>query len=115
MNKEELDQIIEKSLRTEVDFRLPEDFALKVTSQVVRSEQWKTDLREYLYLVGVLLSLLAAVSGFYYFIDKAFVFKAFAYLSGHLVPVISIIFILNFILLTDKVLLQILFSRWKRT
>jgi len=115
MNKEELDQIIEKSFRTELDFRLPLDFAQRVTSQVVRHEQWKTDLREYLYLVGVLLSLLAIVSGFYYFVDKEFVLKAFAFISGNIITVISIVFILNFIFFADKVLLRLLFSRWSKT
>ncbi len=115
MNKEELDQMIEKSFRTELDFRLPLDFAQKVTSQVVRREQWKTDLREYLSLVGVLLSLLAIVSGFYYFVDKEFVLKAFAFISGNIISVISIVFILNFIFFADKVLLRLLFSRWSKT
>jgi len=115
MNKEELDQIIEKSFRTEFDFQLPIDFAQKVTSQVVRREQWKTDLREYLYLIGVLLSLLAVVTGFYYFVDKEFVLKAIEFISENIIPVISIIFTLNFIFFADRVLLRLLFSRWNRT
>ena len=115
MNKEELDQIIEKSFRTEFDFQLPVDFAQKVTAHVIRREQWKTDLREYLYLTGILLSLLAVVAGFYYFIDKAFVFKVIAFISQNLIPVISIVFILNFIFFTDRVLLRLLFNRWSKT
>ncbi len=115
MRNEELDQMIEKSFSTEFDFQLPVDFAQKVTLHVVRREQWKTDLREYLYLTGVVFGLLVAVSGFYYFVDKAFVFKTFAFLSENLVPVISIVFILNFIFFADKVLLRLLFSRWSKT
>lgn len=115
MNKEELDQIIDKSFRTEPGFKLPADFAQKVAITVVRREQWKTDLREYLYLMGVLLSLLALVSGFFYFVDKEFVLKSFAFLSSNLVQVISIVFILNFIFFADKVLLRLLFSRWSKT
>lgn len=115
MNKEELNQILGKSFKTEIDFQLPVDFAQKVTSQVVRREQWKTDLREYLYLIGVVLSLLAVVSGFYYFVDKEFVLKAFAFVTSNLVPVISMVFILNFIFFADKVLLRLLFNRWSKT
>ena len=115
MNKEELDQIIEKSFRTEFDFQLPVDFAQKVTAHVIRREQWKTDLREYLFLIGVLLSLLAVVAVFYYFIDKTFVFKVIAFISQNLIPVISIVFILNFIFFTDRVLLRLLFNRWSKT
>lgn len=115
MTKEELDQIIEKSFRTEFDFQLSVDFAQKVTSQVIRREQWKTDLREYLSLLGLLLSLLAVVSGFYYFVDQAFVINAFAFISENIIPVISIVFILNFIWFADRVLLRLLFSRWSKT
>lgn len=115
MKNEELDQIIEKSFRTEPGFQLPANFAQKVAFAVVRREQWKTDLREYLYLTGVLLSLLAVVSGFYYFVDKEFVLQALAFLSKNIIPVILIAFLLNFIWFTDRVLLRLLFNRWSKT
>jgi len=115
MTKEELDQILEKSFRTEFEFQLPVDFAQKVTSQVIRREQWRTDLREYLSMLGLILLLLAVVAGFYYFVDKAFVLRIFAFVTENLIPVISIVFILNFILFADKVLLRLLFSRWSKT
>jgi len=114
MNKEELNKLLEKSLKTETDFQLPVDFAQKVSVHILRREQWKTDLREYLYLIGVLLSLLAVVLGFFYFVDKEFVLKAFAFLTTNLIPVILIVFILNFIFFADKVLLRLLFSRWSK-
>jgi hypothetical protein len=112
MKNEVLDRIIEKSFKVEPGFKLPVDFAQKLTMKVIGREQWKTDLREYLLLSGVLLSLLLAASGFYYFVDKAFVLKVFAFLTANLVPVISVVFILNFIFFTDKVILRYLFSRW---
>lgn len=115
MRSEELDQIIEKSVRTEPHFSLPADFAQKVVFHAVRREQWKTDLHEYLYLTGVLLALLAVVSGFYYFIDKEFVLKAITFLTENTIPVILTVFLLNFIFFADKVLLRLLFSRWNRT
>jgi len=114
MTNEELDQMIEKSFRTEFDFQLPVNFAQKVTLHVVRREQWKTDLREYLSLVGLLLLLLTIASGFYYFVDKTFILKAFAFISGNLISVISIVFILNFIFFADRVLLRLLFNRWSK-
>ncbi len=115
MKNEELDHIIEKSFRAEPEFQLPANFAEKVAFTVVRREQWKTDLREYLYLTGILLSLLAVVSGFYYFVDKAFVLQAVAFLSNNMIPVILIAFLLNFIWFADRVLLRLLFSRWSNT
>lgn len=112
MKNEELDKIIEKSFRTEPGFSLPLDFAQRLTMKVIGREQWKTDLREYLYVTGVVLSLLLMVSGFYYFVDKEFVLKAFAFLSANLVPVVSVVLILNFIFFADKVILRFLFSRF---
>jgi hypothetical protein len=114
MTNEELDQIIEKSFRTGFDIQLPVDFAQKVTAHVIRREQWKTDFREYLFLTGILLSFLLVVSGFYYFIDKAFVIKAFAFISENTVPVISMVLVLNFIFFADKVLLRLLFRSLPR-
>lgn len=115
MRNEELDQMVEKSFRKEPDFYLPVNFAQKVTFSLVRREQWKTDLHEYLYLTGVLFSLLAVVSGFYYFVDKEFVLKTITFVSENILPVILILFLLNFIFFADKVLLRLLFSRWNRT
>ncbi|HZL11362.1 MAG TPA: hypothetical protein VFC65_15350 [Prolixibacteraceae bacterium] len=113
MRNEELDQIIEKSFRSEPDFQLPADFAQKVTFSLIRREQWKTDLYEYLYLSAVLFALLAVVSGFYYFVDKEFVLQIFAFVSGNIIQIIFLAFILNFILFADRVLLRLLFNRWK--
>ncbi len=115
MKNEELDQILEKSFRTELDFQLQVDFAHKLTSVVQRREQWKTDLREYLFLAAVSLSLLLVASGIYYFIDKATILKAYSFISTHALPAILFVFTLNFIFLADRVLLRLLFSRWKRT
>lgn len=109
MRNDELDQIIEKSFRSEPVFSLPANFAGKVTLRIVSREQWKTDLREYLYVLGVLLALLAVVSGFYYFVDKAFVLRAIAFLSENVTMVVSTAFLLNFIFFADKVLLRLLF------
>jgi len=114
MKNEELDQIIEKSFRAETEFQLPANFAQKMAFNVARREQWKTDLREYLYLTGVLLLLIAVVSGFYYFVDKAFVLQAFTLLSQNLIPVVLIVFLLNFIWFTDRVLLRLLFRSLPR-
>lgn len=113
MNEEELDKIIEKSFRTKPEFHLPVDFAQKVTLSVVRREQLKNDWYEYLYLTGVLLSLLSVAVGLYYYIDKEFVMRTLAFASANIIQVISAIFILNFIFFTDRVLLRLLFSRWK--
>jgi hypothetical protein len=115
MRNDELDQIIEKSFKAESMFRLSDNFAQKVTNKLIRNEQWKNDLKEYLFLTVVLLTLFAAVTGFYFYIDKQLILKAFSFVTKNLIPVILILFLLNFILFADRVLLRLLFSRWKRT
>ena len=115
MRNEELENIIEKSFRTEPDFRLPADFAQKVTSSVVRREQWKNDLSEYISLTALVLALLTVVVGLYYLIDKDLVAKFLTFVSGNIVQVVFAVFLLNFILFADRVLLRLLFNRWNKS
>lgn len=112
MKNEELDIMIEKSLKSSPEFHLPADFAQMVTRAVVRSEQWKHDLREYLLMTGVILALLSVAVGLYYYVDKAFITKMFSVVTTNALQVIGILFVLNFILLADRVLLPLLFNKW---
>ena len=114
MKNEELDYIIDESFRTEPEFRLSADFARRLTLSVTRREQWKTDVREYLYLTAVLVSLLTVATVTYYLIDKDIVIRFFSFITQNVVTVVFIVFILNFILFADRVLLPLLFNRWKR-
>ncbi len=115
MRHEELDQIIDKSLKAEPQFKLSADFAQKVVMTVVRRRQWKTDLREYISISAVLLALLALALGFYYFVNKDIVLQAFRFVTENTIPVILIAFLLNFIFFADRVLLRFLFNRWSKT
>jgi len=114
MKNEDLDYIIEKSFKTEPDFHLPSDFARRLILTITRREQLKSDLHEYLYLTAVLVSLLAVATVTYYLIDKSIVISLFSFIAQNAVAVVFIAFILNFILFTDRVLLPLLFNRWKR-
>lgn len=111
MKNEELDTIIEKSLKTKVDFWLSVDFAKKMTLTVARREQWKNDLREYLLMTGVIIGLLSVAVGLYYYLDKQLIMDIFSFVNGNVIQVIGVLFTLNFILLADKVLLPLLFNR----
>ena len=115
MNNKELDTLIEKSFRNEPEFFLPEDFAKKITVTIVRRQQWKTDLYEYLNLTGIVVFLLAIVSGTYYWVNKEFLLQMVSFFRENMFQVVFIAFLLNFILLADRVLLRLLFSRWNRT
>jgi len=114
MKNEELDYIIEESFRTAPDFQLPADFARRLTLSVTHSEQWKTDVREYLYLTAVLISLLTVATVTYYLIDKDIVIRFFSFITQNAVTVVFIVLMLNFIWFADRVLLRLLFNRWKR-
>jgi len=114
MKNEELDHIIEKSFRTEPNFRLPADFARKVSLSVTRREQWKTDLRDYLYLTAVLIFLILVAAVTYYLMNKEIVIRIFSFFSQNVLTLAFVVFILNFILFADKVLLPLLFNRWKK-
>ncbi len=113
MNDNQIEKILDSSLKTEPDFFLNLDFAEKVTRAVVKQEQWKTDLYEYLYLIGLLLAIASVFLGLYYFIDKAMLSRILLYVSDNLMPIVLIGSILNFILFVDRVLLRLLFNRWK--
>lgn len=114
MKNEELDIIIEKSLKSSEEFHLPADFAQKVTIAVVRHEQWKNDLKEYFSILGIIISLLAVAAGLYYYLNKGIIGYMTTFILENLIQVIGVIFILNFILLADRVLLPLLFNRWSR-
>ena len=114
MNNIELDKIVERSFRNEPVFFLPDDFAQKVTTTAIRRQQWKADLFEYLYLTGIVVFLLAIVSGTYYWVNKDLLLQIFSMVRENMLQVVFIVFLLNFILFADRVLLRLLFSRWNR-
>lgn len=115
MKSEELDQILEKSFRTEPGFHLSDDFTHKVVLAVERRDLWRTNLAEYLSILGIVTGLVLLVAGFYYYIDSKMMLKFFTFISANLIQVLLIGFILNFILFADRVLLRLLFNKWKRT
>lgn len=114
MKNEEIENILNSSLRREPDFHLPVDFAQKVSFSVIRHDQWKNDLYEYYFLTAILLSLLSVTAGLYYFIDRALILRFFSFISENVIPVVCAVLILNFIFFADKVLLPFLFNRWNR-
>jgi hypothetical protein len=113
MKNEELDKILDASFRNEPGYQLPPDFAQRVTHAVVRQEQWKTDLVEYFFLMACMVLLLVLATGIYFLADKELLVRILAFVKSNLIPVVFIGFILSFILLADRVLLRLLFNRWK--
>ena len=113
MNNSELDRIIAESFGVEPDFKLRDDFALRITSELVKRSQWKADLYEYLYITAFLLVIMSALTLIYYFIDKNLLIQIFTFISNNIVQVAFGFLLFNFILFADRVLLRFLFNRWK--
>ncbi len=114
MKNEELNQILNQSFKAEPQYKLSFDFARKLSFAVVRREQWKTDMREYLLIAAVITGLIALVAGFYFFVDKQTSLSVFQFVSANWIQVLLVILLLNFILFADRVLLRLLFNRWNR-
>ena len=115
MYKENLNHIVEVALTQEPEFNLPADFSQNIMAKVILREQWKTDLYEYLNIAGILGFLIAVVSGTYYLVDKDLLLQMYSYVSMNLLQVSAVIFLLNFILFADRVLLRLLFNKWSRS
>jgi len=114
MNNRELDTIIEKSFSTEPRFFLSDDFAQKITTTAILRQQWKTDLYEYLYLIGIVVFLLTIVAGTYYLANKEFLLQIYSMVRQNIFQVVFIAFLMNFVLFADRVLLRMLFTKWNR-
>ncbi len=113
MTYKNLDKLIEQSFGSEPDFRLPEDFAQRITTEVIRQSQWKTNLLEYLYLTGFMAFILAIVAGTYYLINKEILLQILNSVAQNTLPAAFIVLLINFILFADRVLLPLLFNRRK--
>jgi len=113
MTNMKFDQIIEESLGAEPDFILPTDFTQKVISTLTRNSQLRSDLLDYLYLMIFLILLLVIVSGAYYLINKEVLMQVISYINHNIKNVVFLTILVNFIYLVDRVLLRLLFSKWK--
>ncbi len=113
MKDDKLTILLEKSLAAEPNYQLPANFGQKVALTIVKQGEWKTNLLEYFYLLAISLFLLAVAAGIYYLADKDDLIQMIQFLKTNLVPVAFIAFFLNFIFFANKVLLNLLFNRWR--
>jgi hypothetical protein len=113
MNENESDYIFEKSLKSEPSFYLPDNFAQKITSRIIRRTQLRSDLQDYLYISGLLLFVLAVVAGTYFLLNKDLIIHQFDFIINNLRLVLLSLLLLNFILFADRVLLPLLFNKWR--
>jgi len=113
MNNKELDKLIDQSFGLIQEFQLPDDFAKRVSAEVARKTQWKTDLYEYLYLTGFMAFVVAIVAGTYYLVNKEIFLQILNSAGQNILPLVFIVVLINFILFADRVLLPLLFNNWK--
>lgn len=114
MDKTELNQLVDQSLKSEPSWQLPDNFAMKVSQLIARKEQWKADFREYLLLAAVALGLIILTAGFYFFVDKQTTLMVYHFITANWLTFALIAFLVNFILFADRVLLRLLFNRWSK-
>ena len=113
MKNDELNKILDASFKVEPNYQLSSDFAQRVTHAVVKQEQWKADLSDYFYLMACLVLLLLVAIGIYYLADKELLVRILTLIKSNIIPVVFFGFIVSFILLADRVLLRLLFNRWR--
>lgn len=114
MKMQDLNNILDKSFREEPEFQLSTDFAQKVGARIVRREQLKNDVLEYLLISAIVAGLTAVVAGIYYLVDKVLIASVFSYITGHTAQVLLVLFLVNFVFFTDRVLLRFFFTRWNK-
>jgi hypothetical protein len=113
MNNKELDQLIDESFSAEPDFHLSADFAQKVSTALIRHSQTKTEFINYLYIIAFLTGLLLFSCGIYYMINKELLMQFITFVKQHTLNVLFTIILLNFVFFADRVLLRLLFNKWR--
>ena len=106
----EFDKFINEAFKEEPDFFLPANFANKLDERVTRRYSLTESLKEYSLYAALLAGLAIIVCGFLLFINKDNLPQLQNFITGHIIDIISLIFIANFVLFADKVLLRILFT-----
>ncbi|MDX9883951.1 MAG: hypothetical protein RBS73_17970 [Prolixibacteraceae bacterium] len=106
----EFDKYITDAMKEEPGFFLSSGFADKLTEKVNRRYALRESLKEYSVYAAVFLSLAFIVFAFLLFINRDNLQYIQLYFSRYLTEIISLVFIANFILFTDKVILRILFT-----
>lgn len=106
----DFDKYVDNALKEEPDFFLPVDFADKMTGKISRKYDVKESLKEYSVYAAVFFGLAILVCSFFIFINKGDLSQLQVFFTKHLAEIISLVFIANFILFADKVLLRLLFT-----
>jgi hypothetical protein len=100
----ENDRLLDKLLREEPDYFLPDDFADHLIKNIVIRQSLKQNAMEFLTILGAVAGILVSFGATYYFLNK----ETFLYISSFVVngytPVALLIIL--FVFFMDKVLLK---------
>lgn len=110
----EFDKYIDGALKEEPGFFLSSGFADKMAEKISREYALHESLKEYSVYAALFLGLAILVGAFLFFINKNDFSQLQAFIANHLFEIISLVFVVNFILFADKVLLRLLFTLKQR-
>lgn len=105
----DFDKLVTEAMKQEPTFNLPLNFADVVAEKGISKFGFKKNMNEYFFYAAIVAGLALFVAGFFYFISKENFQQITDFIANNLVSILSVLFIANFILFADKVLLRQLF------
>lgn len=109
--KTEIDfnKLVTEAMVQEPMFKLPSNFADVVAEKGIRKFSFRKNINEYFFYAAIVCGLALFIAAFFYFVSKENFQQISTFVSNNLVSVLSVLFIANFILFADIVLLRQLF------
>lgn len=102
-----------EALKTEPDFVLPDNFADRMADKMSRKFAWSQYLREFAIYVGAILAVIAILAAVHIFLAGADWKSWTQLISENIVIVFAAVFLMFFVLFTDRVLLRYFLHRSK--
>jgi len=106
----DFDKFVTEALKEEPAYFLPTNFAERMAEKVQHKLIWKSSLWEYLMVAFLLVGIAVLIFAAYYFVNKESFSQIQSFMTKNTVGILSLVFIVNFILFADKVILRMLFS-----
>lgn len=105
------EKLVDEALKTEPEFMLSDNFANLLVQKIERKFAWQQYLREFLIYLGTILGLLAVPVAIQFMIFNANLQEWIRLLVNNISLIGGILFLLVFILFTDRVLLRYFMHR----
>jgi hypothetical protein len=115
MEHDELDRIIDSSFKMDPGYQLPAGFADRLVERWEKRTSRQANLKEYGLIVGTVVAILLVLGFTFYVLDREQLIQWRIYLVEHRVFIGSVLFLLNFTLFADRVLLPWLFTLRKNS